>query len=214
MADMNSLMNSELYKPNSHKAKQEEKERPPKDIQKVVTGNVRSKDQPMAKKMAKSFLADDVSNVKSYIILDVLIPTIKEAISQIIKNGSDMLIFGDVKPSGNIRKGGGYNYNGISSNKSMVTNPHRMPNRRAMHDFREVTFETRSDAMEVLSQLNELIENYGSATVEDFYIFIGEGKTAKYTDRKWGWTNLEGRNIERVLGGGYMIDLPPAEALE
>ena len=100
MADMNSLMNSELYKPNSHKAKQEEKERPPKDIQKVVTGNVRSKDQPMAKKMAKSFLADDVSNVKSYIILDVLIPTIKEAISQIIKNGSDMLIFGDVKPSG------------------------------------------------------------------------------------------------------------------
>ena len=166
----------------------------------------------MAKKMAKSFLADDLSNVKSYIILDVLIPTIKEAVSQIIKNGSDMLIFGDVKPLGGKRAG--YNYNGISSSKSVVKSPHKTANRRAMHDFREVTFETRADAMEVLSQLNELIENYGSATVEDFYIFIGEGKTAKYTDRKWGWTNLEGRNIERVLGGGYMIDLPPAEALE
>ena len=214
MADMNSLMNSDLYKPNSHKAKKEEQAKPPKDIQKVITGGVKSKDQPMAKKMARSFLADDIANVKSYIILDVLIPTIKEAISQIIKNGSDMLIFGDVKPVGSTRRGG-YNYNGISSGKtSMITNPHRTANRRAMHDFREVTFETRSDAMEVLSQLNELIENYGSATVEDFYIFIGEGKTAKYTDRKWGWTNLEGRNIERVLGGGYMIDLPPAEALE
>ena len=213
MADMNSLMNSDLYKPNSHKAKKEQQqERPPKEIQKVVTGNVKSKEQPMAKKMAKSFLADDLSNVKSYIILDVLIPTIKEAVSQIIKNGSDMLIFGDVKPLGGKRAG--YNYNGISSSKSMVKNPHKTANRRAMHDFREVTFETRADAMEVLSQLNELIENYGSATVEDFYIFIGEGKTAKYTDRKWGWTNLEGRNIERVLGGGYMIDLPPAEALE
>ena len=213
MADMNSLMNSDLYKPNSHKAKKEQQqEKPPKEIQKVVTGNVKSKEQPMAKKMAKSFLADDLSNVKSYIILDVLIPTIKEAVSQIIKNGSDMLIFGDVKPLGGKRAG--YNYNGISSSKSMVKNPHKTANRRAMHDFREVTFETRSDAMEVLSQLNELIENYGSATVEDFYIFIGEGKTAKYTDRKWGWTNLEGRNIERVLGGGYMIDLPPAEALE
>lgn len=212
MADMNSLMNSDLYKPNSHKAKKEQQQKPPKEIQKVVTGNVKSKEQPMAKKMAKSFLADDLSNVKSYIILDVLIPTIKEAVSQIIKNGSDMLIFGDVKPLGGKRAG--YNYNGISSSKSMVKNPHKTANRRAMHDFREVTFETRSDAMEVLSQLNELIENYGSATVEDFYIFIGEGKTAKYTDRKWGWTNLEGRNIERVLGGGYMIDLPPAEALE
>lgn len=211
MADMNSLMNSDLYKPNSHKAKEEQR-KPPKDIQKVITGGVKSKEQPMAKKMAKSFLADDVANVKSYIILDVLIPTIKEAISQIIKNGSDMLIFGDVKPVSSRKSG--YNYNGISSKSSMVTSPHRTANRRAMHDFREVTFETRSDAMEVLSQLNELIENYGSATVEDFYIFIGEGKTAKYTDRKWGWTNLEGRNIERVLGGGYMIDLPPAEALE
>lgn len=213
MADMNSLMNSELYQPNSHKAKKEAAQKPPKDIQKVISGGVKSKEQPMAKKMAKSFLADDISNVKSYILLDVLIPTIKEAISQIIKNGSDMLIFGDVKPIGG-RKGG-YNYNGITSGKSsIVSSPHRTANRRAMHDFREVTFETRSDAMEVLSQLNELIENYGSATVEDFYIFIGEGKTAKYTDRKWGWTNLEGRNIERVLGGGYMIDLPPAEALE
>ena len=211
MADMNSLMNSDLYKPNSHKAKKEIKEKPPKNVQKVVSGGVKTKEQPLAKKMAHSFLADDVANVKSYIILDVLIPTIKEAISQIIKNGSDMLIFGDVKPSSS--RGGGYNYNGITkkSNNSLT---HRTVNRRATHDFRDVTFETRSDAMEVLSQLNELIENYGNATVEDFYTFIGEGKTAKYTDRKWGWTDLEGRNIERVLGGGYMIDLPPAEALE
>ena len=209
MADMNSLMNSDLYKPNSHKSKKEIKELPPKNVQKVVSGNVKSKEQPLAKKMVKGFLADDISNVKNYIFMDVLIPTIKEAISQIIKNGSDMLIFGDVKPSHNR-----LNYNGISKKNSNSLLQHRTVNRRATHDFRDVTFETRSDAMEVLSQLNELIENYGSATVEDFYTFIGEGQMAKYTDRKWGWTSLEGRNIERVLGGGYMIDLPPAEALE
>lgn len=210
MADMNSLMNSDLYKPNSNKSKKEAKELPPKNVQKVVSGVVKSKEQPMAKKMVKNFLADDISNVKNYIFLDVLIPTIKEAISQIIKNGSDMLIFGDVKPASSR---GGFNYNGITK-KSGTTMQRRTVNRRATHDFRDVTFETRSDAMEVLSQLNELIENYGNATVEDFYTFIGEGQMAKYTDRKWGWTDLEGRNIERVLGGGYMIDLPPAEALE
>ena len=99
MADMNSLMNSDLYKPNSNKSKKEAKELPPKNVQKVVSGTVKSKEQPMVKKVAKNFLADDISNVKNYIFLDVLIPTIKEAISQIIKNGSDMLIFGDVKPS-------------------------------------------------------------------------------------------------------------------
>ena len=210
MADMNSLMNSDLYKPNSHKSKKEAKELPPKNVQKVVNGGVKSKEQPLAKKMAHSFVPDDRANIKSYITLDVLIPTIKEAISQIIKNGSDMLIFGDVKPTRSSGRGG-FNYNGITKSSTVQ---HRTVNRRATHDFRDVTFETRSDAMEVLSQMNELIENYGNATVEDFYTFIGEGKMAKYTDRKWGWTDLEGRNIERVLGGGYMIDLPPAEALE
>ncbi len=212
MADMNSLMNSDLYKPNSQKAKKEAKEKPPKNVQKVVSGGVKSREQPLAKKMAHSFLAEDMSNVKSYIILDVLIPTIKEAISQIIKNGSDMLIFGDVRPSRS--NGGGFNYNGITKKSNTNILQRKTVNRRATHDFRDVTFETRSDAMEVLSQLNDLIEDYGNATVEDFYTFIGEGSMAKYTDRKWGWTNLEGRNIERVLGGGYMIDLPPAEALE
>ena len=210
MADMNSLMNSELYKPNSHKAKKEAKDLPEKNVQKVVSGNVKSKDPSLAKKVSHNFLADDMTNVKNYIWLDVLIPTIKEAISQIIKNGSDMLIFGDVRPSGSRSI---TNYSGMSKKSNSLVQ-HKTVNRRATHDFRDVTFETRSDAMEVLSQLNELIENYGNATVEDFYTFIGEGKIAKYTDRKWGWTDLEGRNIERVIGGGYMIDLPPAEALE
>lgn len=210
MANRSSLMNSDLYKPNSHKAKKEEAEKPPKNVHKVVSGSVKSREQPLAKKVSKNFLAEDMNSVKSYIIFDVLIPTIKEAVSQIIKNGSDMLIFGDVKP-GSGR--GGFNYNGVSK-KSGSTMAYKTVDRRAVHDFREVRFETRTDALEVLSQMNDLVETYGNASVEDFYTFIGEGKMAKYTDKKWGWTSLEGVTVDRCIGGGYIIDLPRAEALE
>lgn len=210
MADVKNLMNSELYKPNSHKAKAERaKELPPKDIQKVVTGSVKSKDQSMVKRMTKNVLADDMSNVKNYIILDVLIPTIKDAVVNIVSNGISMLVYGDVKPSGSK-----FNYNGVSKKSSIVSGAYKTPNRRATHDFRDVKFETRGDAMEVLSNMNELIETYGNCTVEDFYKFIGEGETAKYTDRNWGWTQLGARDINRVMGGGYAIDLPRVEHLD
>lgn len=206
----NELVNSELYKPNSHKARREaqEKELEDKVVEKVISGEVKSREQPLPKKVARTFFADDMANVKNYIFLDVLIPTIKEAISQIIKNGSDMLIFGDLRPGGS--KNGRTNYNWISSGGS--TSPRRTVSKKAQRDFREEVFETRADAEEALSQLNELIERYGTASVSDFYTLIGE--TPKYTDRKWGWTSLSGVGVNRAFGGGYIIDLPRAEALE
>lgn len=206
----NELMNSELYKPNSHKARREaqEENNEEKVVEKVISGNVKSREQPITKKMARTLFADDMTNVKNYIFLDVLIPTIKEAISQIIKNGSDMLIFGDLRPGSG--RNGKTNYNWISSNNS--SSPRRTISKKAQRDFREEVFETRSDAEEALSQLNELIERYGTASVSDFYTLIGE--TPKYTDRKWGWTSLAGVGVDRCYGGGYIINLPRAEALE
>lgn len=46
--------------------------------------------------------AEDASNVVDYIWMDVLIPTIKNTISDIITNGVDMMLWGAVK--GNKRR--------------------------------------------------------------------------------------------------------------
>lgn len=218
MAEMNSLMNADLYKPNSNKskrqgaeAKQEVAEKPPKDIQKVVKGNVSSKEASFIKKAAMSFVPDDTTqNIKTYLLFDVFIPTIKDTFMNVMS----MLVYGgEIRTGG---RGGSYNYNGITNKKNTMTknSAYRTVNRKAVHDFREVTFQTRGDAMEVLSRMNELIEDYGTCTVEDFYIYIGEGGNAKHTDRNWGWSSLQGVNVSRVLGGGYCIDLPRVERLE
>ena len=81
-------------KPNSNKYKQEQlkKEERPK-INKVVSGTVkRSKNS--GSKLADVFISEDVSNVKNYILMDVIVPAVKKAISDVITNGIDMLLYG------------------------------------------------------------------------------------------------------------------------
>lgn len=209
------LMNTELYKPNSHKAqKQKEAAKVKPKAQPVVQGKVTSKETSMVKKASRNFLAEDMNNVKSYIILDVLIPTIKDAIVNIVSNGVSMLVYGDVAPSKS--SGSRFNYNGITNKRGRtpVSAKAQAAERRVSHDFRDVEFESRTDALEVLSRMNEYIEDYGTCTVEDFYQFAGQSEYTKFTDRDWGWTQLGNVEILRIYGGKFTLNLPRAERLE
>ena len=204
------LMNADLYKPNSHKSKKEQRDKP--KATPVVKGTVTSKETSMVKRTARNVLAEDMNNVKSYIILDVLIPTIKDAIVNIVSNGINMLVYGDSVP---VKNGTRYNYNGITNRKNNSITPKAMAaERRVSHDFRDIEYETRGDALEVLSRMNEYIEDYGSCTVEDFYQFSKQSKYAKFTDRNWGWTQLGNIDIIRLRGGRFSLNLPRAERLE
>ena len=203
------LMNQDLYKSNSHKSK-EMKERP--QAQSVVSGKVSSKETSMVKRTARNFLAEDMENVKSYIILDVIIPTIKDAIVNVVSNGISMLVYGDTVPA---KKGSRFNYNGVTNKRTSVVTPKAMAaERRVSHDFRDVQFDSRTDALEVLSRMNEYIEDYGSCTVEDFYQFANQAEYVKFTDRNWGWTQLGNIEIVRYHGGTFGLNLPRAERLE
>lgn len=71
----------EEYKPNSHKSKEERKESiPEKHVEKVISGTVKPKKKSEMQKFADVFISEDVNNVKSYIVMDVLVPAIKKAI--------------------------------------------------------------------------------------------------------------------------------------
>ena len=65
----------ENYKPNSHKAKEEaSKNVPEKKIEKVISGTAKSKKKSEVRKLTDVFISEDVDSVKSYILLDVLVP--------------------------------------------------------------------------------------------------------------------------------------------
>ena len=60
----------EDYKSNSHRSKEELKK---KEVGKVVTGEVKTKKKTEVRKFADTFISEDIANVKSYILMDVLI---------------------------------------------------------------------------------------------------------------------------------------------
>ena len=89
----------EDYPSNSYNSRQYQKEKDsttePKKIESVVSGKVRTKKKSEARKFADIFITEDIANVKTYVFMDVLVPAIKKAISDIVTNGIDMILYGE-----------------------------------------------------------------------------------------------------------------------
>lgn len=199
-------------KPNSNKYKEEQKKlnsTPERQkLEKIVKGPVKTKKPSELKKLVYSFVYEDLPNIKSYILVDVLIPNAKKAISDIIKNGIDMLLYGSTGRSrdsiaGKISYSGYYNGDRRDSDRRQLSNTQG----RTRYSYDDIFFDTRGEAEEVLYRMDELIEMYGSVRVADLYDLVGI--TGDYTDNKYGWKNIRNARVERTRDG-YAIKLPRA----
>lgn len=189
------------YKSNSNKSKKEEPEvDKEKKLEKVVTGSAITKKKRGLKKFTDVFVAEDVSTVKSYILTDVLIPTIKKALYDVVTNGLDMFLNGSSTNRRRNTKSGLYAYSDAYDRKTAETADTR---RGCSYD--DIVIPDRTEALEVLSKLDELISVYGTASVADLYELVGI--SGKYTDNKYGWTNLASADVVRVREG-YLLKLP------
>lgn len=185
------------------------KEPSEKKVEKVIKGNVTTRKKSLGKKFSDTFLGDDINNVKGYIFFDVLIPAVKDTISNVISNGVEMLLFGEPKSTGKRRDGAYTSYSNYYSNKNERRS---IPKSTGSHNFRDIILETRGEAEEVLSNLVDIVYDYGSASVSDLYDLVGI--TGNFTDNKYGWTDLSGCRVNRARGGGFIIDLPRVEKLD
>lgn len=200
-------MNDMDYKPNSHKAKAEQAETQKvekKRVEKVVTGNVTTRKNDM-RKLADVFISEDIKNVKDYLIMDVLVPTIKKTIVDIATDGVSM-IFG-MSPRKNGSASSKISYDKFSKqddNRYYSNNG----TRNTRYSYDDIAIDSRQEAEEVLSRMDELIATYGEASVADLYDLVGV--TCEYTDNNYGWTNVHNAKVVRLRDGKYMIDLPKA----
>lgn len=74
-------------------------------------------------------------------------------------------------------------------------------------DVREVIFDSRKSAEEVLHQMDQILQIYELVTVADLYDL--SGITPSFFDTCYGWTNLKTAEVVRVRAG-YIINLPKA----
>ena len=194
------------FKSNSHKSKEVDEK---KKVEKVVKGKVKTKKKNGITKFADVFVSEDVSSVKSYIIGEVLIPAMKKALSDIVTNGIDMILYGESGVTKRKSPGSRISYTNYYDRRDRDRDRYGYDDRRvrAGYDFNDVILDSRGEAEDVLSRMDELIDNYGIVSVADFYDLCGI--TGSYTDNKYGWTDIRSEQVVRVRDG-YKIKLPRA----
>lgn len=198
---------------NSHKARAAASPSAPpaevrEPIEAIVTGRVTRRKPNPFKRAARSMVADDVTNVGDFIVTDVLLPALRNTLYDIISKGSHRVLYGtDVR--GQRRSSGGSPTSlKTAYHRASMEGDERRPVSResaARHDFDDLILDTRSEAENVIMNLQVRVETYGRASVADLYDFLGV--SGSFTDQRWGWTNLDNAGV-RDERRGYVLSLP------
>ena len=194
----------EEYKTNSDKSRQEQSE---KKVEAVISGKAKTRKKGEMQKFADVFIAEDANNVKSYILLEVIVPAIKKAISDIVTTGIDMILYGEAgrtRKNGSASKVSYRNYYERESDRTRAGSAIRRTN----FDYDDILFDTRGDAEAVLDSMNDIISQYGMVSVSDFYDLANVAND-NYTMNRYVWTNIAGATAVRVRDG-YILKLPRA----
>ena len=206
-------MSDPVYTPNSHKYKEQQNTSPTeeKKVTKVVNGPVKTKRNDV-RKLADIFISEDISNVKSYIFMDVLVPAIKKAIYDIVTNGIDMFLYGGSGKGRNNQPGPKVSYRNYYEQKNnggyRASDNVRQSN---AFDYDDIVFNNRGEAEAALQQMKDIVARYGIVTVNDLYEMTP--LSAPYTSQKYGWMDVSNVDIVRVRDG-YILKLPRAVPID
>lgn len=204
----------EEYKPNSHRYKEEQKAVPAeKKVEKVVKGGAKVRKRSELSKFTDNFISEDAGKVKSYIFMDVLLPALKKLVSDVVTDGIDMILYGE---TGRTKKSssstGQYvSYSSYSSRDRDRTR-YSSDSGRGRMNLDDIEFERKSDADDVLSQMDGIIDTYNMVSVADLYDLAG--LVGPHTANRFGWTNISSARVERTRHGTWVIKFPRAIAID
>lgn len=194
----------EEYRSNSHRSKQNNEQIPEKRVNAVVSGQAKTKKKSGFRKVADALIAEDASNVRDYIFSDVIIPSLKKTINDVVTNTLEMFLYGK---SGGVSKTSSSKISYRSyydGKKSDISD--RSSRVRDGFDYDEIEFETVGDAESVLVGMSDVIDRYNVVSIGDFYDLAGI-QTSNYNLNNYGWTSLNGAKVVRT-GTGYIIKFP------
>lgn len=187
----------------------------PEPIKPVTSGTVKKKS--FGQKMANTFLSEEANNVGQYCLWEIIIPSVKNVVSELITKSVDMVLFGEVRSSSKRSDGRGRSftsYNSIYDSKDRGSRTVRR-NRHTVEDI-EIHADpdsgktARQVANDVLDDMIELIERFGRCTVADYYDLVAIDWTPQ--DKNFGWKDLRGVGMIRTRDG-VILDLPNIDQL-
>ena len=179
-------------------------------VERVVKTPARIDKGSLGKQALQAFFAEDVKEVGQYLLWDIALPSVKNAVSDIFTSGIDRLLFGG--DGGPQRSRSNKSYTAYSNRtygrREAPTERTYTQRDRREHNLESIIFATRSEAEDVLNHLIGICDQYDVATVGDLYGMAGISQS--YTDENWGWRDLRSGRAVRSRNG-YILDLPKPE---
>lgn len=185
----------------------------------VVKGKVVKRKKSPIKQLISTFIYDDGVNLGDYIIHDIIIPKVKDLLYDIVTGGTDRALYGSSgsRPAQRNYTSYGRYYSTTGSGVTSTyygttgsTNSTGISSIKTGHSVDEILFDSRAEAEDVLEDMLQIIEEYGSASVMDLYDLVGCGSS--YTDTQYGWFNLGSATVRHVRDG-YFISFPKPQYL-
>lgn len=186
-----------------------------KKVDAPVTTNVKVKKNNST---ARKFFAQDLKSTANGVTNDIVIPGVKNLVVNVLKKAVDYLFLGTFTPTNNSYTP----YNTFSGSRNVTYAPGFNPNqgingptvptaKASVYAINDVTFVDRGEAEEVLTRMVEIVQKYGTASVQDFYDLIQQ--KGNYTDNKYGWKDLSSACVIRGTDG-YHIQFPRVIVLD
>lgn len=198
------------------KVKKTETNVPEKNIQKIVSGDVKVKKKKFTESFKDLFIAADFKQVVKYVCYEVFIPAARNMLYDGMTKGAERLIFREERSrrSPMVGRGAGsmtritYNSPVFRENEG-YRDPRTRPPSNAQNLPRpgrpDFLLQTKKEAEQVLDEMYSILQAYEEVTISDVHAMLG--LQSAHTDMKWGWTDLRGSTIKQDRSG-FWLDLP------
>lgn len=192
-------------------------------LDKVISGQVIKRKKPLGRRFMDTFFSGDASGVIPYLFRDVLIPALQDMATDMVKQGIERAVYGEVRtthrsgyrgsntlPRTHVSYDRPSGIVGRSPASYSSVAPRRPVTQPSAFDIGEIILDSMINAQVVADELDKTIAQYGAATVANLNDLLGQ--TSAYTDNKYGWTDLSQMTIKRIREG-YLLSLPDPEDL-
>lgn len=184
--------------------------------EKKVIAKAKVQKKSAIKEALRTFFVQDLPEIAEHLVIDVAIPAAKNAITDMVTQGIQQLLYGEVDPRR--RPTSGYTSYSRSSRdySSRAYYESRRTERRESRQSKptnveDLVFDTRGDAVDVIEYVAEQIEEYGQVSVADLMSSVGI--QPRYTDERWGWTTTDAFEL-RQIREGWLVSADRPEPLK
>lgn len=177
------------------------------------------------KKPGNWFYEEDGESVLKYVFTNVFAPAIKKLVADLTTNAVNAWLYGT---DGGVKKQNAtsrISWGGTGSNIVDYNNPSQIAQTRqpdkvllSVFVYENVSFKTRGVAENVLSEMTDILDQYGLVTVADFLdictaeyqknVHVFNARSPEPTDRNYGWNDLSTAKVVPTWNGDFVIKFP------